>query len=100
MEEIRLEDMEPGVRYVAVTGGATIRKGDHLKMEEYDRAISCREAYGWINEADWKKLRTRVVVDREYYVRKREGLMKECKAIDEFLAKNGLQDEGKVVVDG
>ena len=63
---IKLKDMIPNIAYVVATNGITLKIGDHI-LKEADGCIMCKEAHGFLTPDDWRYLRNKVVVDREYY---------------------------------
>jgi len=74
---VKLKDMQPGLPYVVVKGGTTLMVGDHVKLEEADRALLCREVAGWLEYDQWKYLRNMVeldtaTIDRRIAVKKAE----------------------------
>jgi len=66
---MKLKEMSEGVRYIVVTNGTALKKGDHVVIDSRDGALICREAGGWLNKDDWVRLRNRVKIDTEYYAR-------------------------------
>jgi hypothetical protein len=82
---IPLKDMVPGIWYKVVTNGSTLFKGDTVKLDPKDNSIICAEAGGWLLKEDWKRLRNKVEINREYYKRKTQSLESEIEKIKELL---------------
>jgi hypothetical protein len=82
---IPLKDMVPGIWYKVVTNGSTLFIGDTVKLDLKDNSIICAEAGGWLIEEDWKRLRNKVEINREYYKERIQSLESEIEKIKELL---------------
>lgn len=82
---IPLKDMVPGIWYKIITNGSTLFKGDSVKLESCDNSIICADAGGWLVKEDWKRLRNKVEINREYYKERIQSLESEIEKIKELL---------------
>ena len=63
---MKLKDMKNGVRYVAVTNGSTIMKGEHVYLS--GNAVFSIEAKGFLIKGAWERLRNEVEIDVDYHL--------------------------------
>jgi hypothetical protein len=81
---MKLKDMKPGYPYIVTTNGSTLRKGDHIGVDEWGR-LYCAQSFGWLDKDDWKRLRNNVELDKKQIESEIEDLHKEIAKREKIL---------------
>jgi len=83
---MKLKDMVPEIRYVVVTGGTTLQKGDNIWLD-FDGSLMCLPVGGWLMPQEWGRLRNDVEFDKEYYTKSIEKLKAKIRICEQLIAK-------------
>ena len=83
---MNLKDMVPEIRYVVVTRGRTLQKGDNVWLD-FDGSLMCLQGGGWLMPQEWRRLRNKVEFDKEYYEKSIEKLKAKIRLCEHLIEK-------------